>query len=178
MAGVRRARLIVAGLMAVAVVMVFAAPALADTGSISGTATAVVVGGGCPVAGGCNTSVTVQAFSLPGDAPVGSSVETDGSGNYTISGLAPGSYAVGFQRAGFADQYYNDESSLAAANPVTVTSGATTTGINATLQPPAPGSISGNVIAAGTGPGRQLSDIAIEATGGSAPGGGERDCVQ
>jgi hypothetical protein len=135
------ARAIVGVVVAVVAVMVFAAPALADTGSISGTV--VAVGGGCPVVSGCPIAgASVLAFS--GNTPVGSPVQTDSSGNYTITALAAGSYAVGFHMAGFTDQYYNNQPSLPSANSVAVTSGATTSGIDAVLQPSSAGG--------GTGP--------------------------
>jgi hypothetical protein len=144
--------------------------ALAATGSISGQVT--TVSSGCPSPPGpCAASgVSVQAFSYPSDAPVGSPVLTDPNGQFTIAGLAAGSYAVSFQKAGLVDQYYNDEPSLAAANPVTVTAGSTNLGF-VTMQPET-GSISGNVIAAGAGPGRELANAEIIARPAGSGGNG------
>ena len=64
---------------------------------------------------------------------------TDGAGNYTtFSGLPTGTYYVlTFNFAGYIDEAYNNiacvRCSVTSGNPVTVTSGATTTGINFAL---------------------------------------------
>ncbi len=60
---------------------------------------------------------------------------TKGAGEYAITGLPSGSYRIGFegQEAGYVIQYYDDESSLSMATPVTVTSGGETSGIDAQL---------------------------------------------
>jgi len=61
---------------------------------------------------------------------------TDGSGNYTIYGLTPGAYKIYFEtnNAGnYVREYYNDKTSLAAADSVTVTAGQTTENIDAQL---------------------------------------------
>jgi outer membrane receptor for ferrienterochelin and colicins len=62
--------------------MAFALPAMAQTGSITGT----VISGGKPVSG-----VTVQAIS--GLRTV-AAAQTDENGNYRLTGLQPGTYAV------------------------------------------------------------------------------------
>src|SRR5436305_2024745 len=74
---------------------------------------------------------TVSVYDLGGSV-VGSAT-TDGSGAYTVSGLAPGSYRVAFAVPGHVSQYYNGKPSLASADPVTVTADSTTAGINAAL---------------------------------------------
>jgi len=61
-----------------------------------------------------------------------------GVGHYPIVGLATGSYKIGFASAHYIVQYYNDQSSFASANPVSVTQGITTAAINAALVPKAP----------------------------------------
>jgi hypothetical protein len=60
---------------------------------------------------------------------------TNGTGEYAITGLPSGSYRIGFngEEAGYVIQYYDDESSLSTATPVTVTTGGDTSGINAQL---------------------------------------------
>ena len=62
---------------------------------------------------------------------------TDSYGNYIIRSLpvGGGSYRVLFRSGGYAATFYNQKSTLGAADPVTVSSGETTTGINAQLEP-------------------------------------------
>jgi len=82
---------------------------------------------------------------------------TNTNGEYTIEHLAPGSYKVEFkplvppsckglgcQPANYITQYWSGQSSFEAANTVAVSTGETTTAINAELQ--AGGHISGRVI--------------------------------
>lgn len=76
---------------------------------------------------------------------------TNGAGEYAITGLPSGSYRIGFdgEEAGYVIQYYDDESSLSTATPVTVTTGGDTSGINAQLTEG--GRITGSVTNATTG---------------------------
>ena len=60
---------------------------------------------------------------------------TDANGEYTLSALAGGAHKVVFFVAGYTIQYYNDSASLAGAATVSVSAGATTSGIDAALQP-------------------------------------------
>ena len=68
-----------------------------------------------------------------------STTMTGSTGGYTVSNLASGSYKVEFSAnsevGNYAPQYYNAKSSLAEAEPVTVTAGTITTAINAAMQP-------------------------------------------
>jgi Carboxypeptidase regulatory-like domain len=73
----------------------------------------------------------------PGEAVEGFAI-TNASGQYTMQGLAPNSYMVGFASAGYVIQYYNDQPSFAFANPVAVSQGSTVPGVNAALMPKAP----------------------------------------
>jgi len=76
---------------------------------------------------------------------------THPDGTYRVSGLAAGHYQVNFADPNcffspnddLAPQWFNDQQTQATANDVTVTAGATTGGINATLV--TNGSISGSV---------------------------------
>jgi Carboxypeptidase regulatory-like domain len=66
-------------------------------------------------------------------------VFTTASGEYKISELAAGAYAVKFDaEPNFPIQYYNDKLSFSTAERVTLAAGATASGINAALGPPAP----------------------------------------
>ena len=58
---------------------------------------------------------------------------TNANGEYTIPGLASGEYKITFIDSPYIVQYYDDQSSMASANPVTVQQGATTPEIGATL---------------------------------------------
>lgn len=62
---------------------------------------------------------------------------TDAGGHYTINGLKGGSYTVGFFpafRVNYLTQYYNGKAESGEADTVTVTSGSTTSGIDAAMQ--------------------------------------------
>jgi hypothetical protein len=85
---------------------------------------------------------------------------TDSDGNYSIEGLIPGDYQVNFQptEGNFVGQYWNDQPSVATANSVNVTAGATVDGINAQLA--AGATISGTVSTA-SGPLRGATVQAI-----------------
>jgi Carboxypeptidase regulatory-like domain/FG-GAP repeat len=76
---------------------------------------------------------------------------TNGTGEYAITGLPSGSYRIGFdgEEAGYVIQYYDDQSSLSTATPVTVTTGGDISGINAQLTDG--GRITGTVTSATTG---------------------------
>lgn len=113
-------------------------------GRIIGTITAP---GGAPLPSGYVCTV-----------PSGSEEErcgfADHNGNYKIQGLPPGSYRVRFGAnavaggAGWLPEYWNDKTTLAAAEEIEVTTGVTEE-IDAQLQ--AAGAISGRVTVAGSG---------------------------
>jgi hypothetical protein len=133
--------------------------AVSLAGSISGT----VLGGQptpVPLRGVC-----VTALPLDGGVTVGFGVTGQG-GRYVFRGLAPGTYQVSFDDMScsddsepFADQWYNGQTSQAAATPVTVSAGQATTGIGATLLHD--GTISGTVTIAATS--APLAGICVEA---------------
>jgi hypothetical protein len=106
------------------------------TGQITGSVT------GAPPSG-----VTVEAFPA-GQTSAVQFASPNSDGFYTLSGLTPGTYRVGFFASGQVTQFYDAKPSLALADPVTVTAGATTPNVNATLV--AAGAISGTVTAGGT----------------------------
>ncbi|MEK7353207.1 MAG: CARDB domain-containing protein, partial [Chloroflexota bacterium] len=80
-------------------------------------------------------------------------VNTNSAGNYTISGLPPGSYRVKtnspYTGLNYIDKWYNNKSSQSAADPVSVTASTNTPNINFSLEPG--GSISGTVLDQATG---------------------------
>jgi hypothetical protein len=101
--------------------------AMVTYGQITGTVTDNA--SHAPIAGIC-----VQAYNSGGYADF---TRTDASGVYTLSGLAAGHHRVEFASgcgaANYVAQYYSGKSSLASADPVTVTDGTTTSGINAAM---------------------------------------------
>jgi hypothetical protein len=164
--GVRRARSRrsrrLLGLLAFAAAMAaFASPAMAAGGAISGKVTnnaATPV----PVSGIC-----VEALN-PSTGSVVSDVLSGAGGQYTISGLAAGSYKVEFYDCRINDsyvtQYYNNQPSLATAGSVAVTAGGTTSGINAKLVPGA--KINGTVTNNAATP-KAIANICVMALNGS-----------
>lgn len=116
-----------------------AAPAVAATGSISGTVTEA--GSGDPIAG-----IAVCAYS-PNFGTPGGCVATDPDGKYTIAGLQPNVYRVGFEEEGqqknYVAQWYPGKPIVEEAQFVQVQSGAEASGKDATLS--VGGQISGTV---------------------------------
>jgi Carboxypeptidase regulatory-like domain len=102
--------------------------------------------------------------------------QTGTTGSYTIDGLVSGSYFAEFSPplplppifgggGNFLPTFFNGESSLANANPVHVTLGATTAGINGTLAEG--GELKGTVTGAGSATLANVTVIAYNATGNS-----------
>ncbi len=98
---------------------------------------------------------------------LGSDTETS-DGSYTVSALAPGSYTIEFSPCGagvnLLPQWWNDSSTEAGATLVTLGTGATRTGINATMKPGgiATGTVKGNT-------GAVLADICVYYEGVNVP---------
>jgi len=94
--------------------------------------------------------------------------ETGSSGEYALSRLGTGAYKVEFWAPGslnYVTQYYNDKPSLAAADSVSVTAGATTSGIDAAMR--VGGRVSGSVTRLTTGvPLAEISVCAYELSSG------------
>ena len=109
-------------------------------GALSGTVTALI--GGAPIA-----NVPIIVYAVTG-AAAGNAV-TDGSGNYTVSGLPAGVYfARTANTGGYTDELYNQITwvgqSVITGSPIAVVNGATTPSINFVLAVSG-GSISGTV---------------------------------
>ncbi len=118
---------------------------LALSGMIHGTVTSAATK--APVA-----EIEVCARQSAGGAFV-ECATTNASGEYTVSRLPAGEYKVEFapsfgSNKNYTTQYYNGKSSQAEANPVAVTAGGTTSGINAELHEG--GQITGTVTDAST----------------------------
>ena len=112
---------------------------LAVGATISGKATA-------PASAGVD-ELTVQAFRRDGDRWVVAATDwTDGDGAYTLTGLTPGSYRIGFSHwdGKVADEYYDDVATIEKAKDLQVGREQKLTGIDAALTvegpkaPPAP----------------------------------------
>ncbi len=127
------------GLGALLFSICWAAPLAAQDGAISGKVTNALNAG--------ISDIAVYLYDL--DQQIVGSTDTDGSGNYLLSGLAAANYKVFFQNAGlpYVSEFYDNKNDFNEANQVTVTGGVTTPDINARLD--AGGSVSGRVTNAG-----------------------------
>jgi hypothetical protein len=104
---------------------------------------------GAPISGQASSTYTVQSADL--GHTLGCQVTAGKQvGEYTISGLATGSYKVEFfpGEGNYLTQYFNGKGALAEATPVSTTAGSTTPGINGEL--PVGGQISGRATDAST----------------------------
>ncbi len=113
----------------------------------SGTITGVVTGPACGRLTGICVTTTNLADHTQDEAQATLINPFTSAGSYTITGLAPGRYAVQFtacEGQPYASQWYRGQASLGSATAVTVRSGKVTSGINVRLGPGA--SISGRVI--------------------------------
>ncbi len=122
-------------------------------GGIAGTVTDAALGSGL-------ASIDVDIYN--GEGQVVGSAKTGSTGDYSIDGLAPGSYAVSFspvsQPSAYVEQYYKDEITAASADTITVTAEHTTSGVDAAM---ARGGIVSGVVTAATG-GAGLGGIDVD----------------
>ena len=136
--------------------------ALASGGRVTGTVTEE--GTGNPV-----SDVCVFAENPTTGAELGFA-NPDGAGTYAVEGLPTGNVKIEFNPCGsgaWVTEFYNDKPDLSSADPVSVTAGFTTSGINAQLV--AGGTIIGSV----TGPSNQrVEGICVEANRTDGPGSG------
>jgi hypothetical protein len=102
--------------------------------------------------------VTAYIFDGFGHWQAASKTTTAGGGKYTVNGLPPGAYRVGFVDPGgqFLSEYYDNKFSIDKASDVTVYAGTPTPNVDAQLVLPA--SVQGKVT---TADGEGVSDIAI-----------------
>ncbi len=139
--------------------------AATSAGTITGTVTDA---SGTGVPGICVSAVPNGFGGIRTGATTGT------GGTYSITSLAAGSYVVEFtdgcgNAGNYADQYYANQLSYAAATPVTVMAASTTPGIDASLQPG--GAITGTVTdASGTG----LSGICVSTFDSSTGSGAQQ----
>ncbi len=106
---------------------------LVEGGHIAGTVTA---SDGSRLPG-----ISVEVYRQNGSTWYGAGwAQTGSSGEYDVSGLAGGTYRVGFFTSDgmYAQEYYNDASDLDSATDVSVTAGNTTSNIDAQLDDHAP----------------------------------------
>jgi Carboxypeptidase regulatory-like domain len=125
--------------------------ALKPGAGLSGTVTNT---NGKPIGGICVDFISARGFGF-GDT------ETNPDGTYRATGLDPGTYTVRFSggcdnSGSYLAQYYNRKSTAAAADPVKLTAGHITTGIDAAMQPGA--TISGVLTDAA---GHRLSGVCV-----------------
>ena len=121
--------------------------------------------------------ICVSVLPTAGGTPVGKATTSATNGTYSVKGVSPGTYAVRFTPCAtnpsfvyYVTQYYNDESSLDAADPVTVTAGSTESGIDAAME--LGGQISGTVTDSSDSP---LDAVCVSADlEGGGGGGGVR----
>ncbi len=131
-----------------------AQPVAVTVGSTTSAIDAALQGGG-QIAGTVTNAaskaaisgISVCGYEKAGEG-LGRCTTTNGSGEYTLAGLAAAEYVVSFaatEKSGlnFVTQYYNGKTVYGEATGVTVTKGATTSGIDAALT--AGGSITGKV---------------------------------
>ncbi len=141
----RSARMIGVLSLIVSACALLLAPAMASAAvtGISGKVTNVATS--APIEGIDVCAYTASTETLSGCA------FTNGSGEYTISGLSETHYKVEFRSFSgtYATQWYNGKTSFATANEVAVTTNNTTPNINAAMQETT-GKISGTVTDAGT----------------------------
>ena len=133
-----------------------------EAGSISGTVTDA---SSDPISNICVDVFNSQGDRINGNYPTGS---TDNLGTYSISGLPTGNFRVRFSDCFSPDsplafEYYDNKSSLAAANQVAVIAGSDTSGIDAELSPG--GSISGTVTDSSNTPLQLICVMAYDSSG-------------
>jgi uncharacterized surface anchored protein len=131
---------------------------LSPGGTIAGTVTDGQTHAPAP-----GVQISVEAAE-GGGAPLTTTTGEDGT--YSVAGLAPGKYLVGFEpaEAQYLGQYYDEAEDAGSANQVTVGAGASVEGIDAALAESA--TISGDVSSARTGSPIAGAEVSVRSTGG------------
>ena len=115
----------------------------------------------------------VYVFAIGSGEAFAGVAQTNASGQYTMLGLASGSYEIEFvdlaSGSPYITQYYNDEPALASANPVVANQGETTPGIDAALVRKAPVDTAAPVVSGTPAAGETLSCSNGSWTGSPAP---------
>ena len=137
-------------------------------GSISGNVTSE--SGWWPVFG-----IEVRLYNA-GWTQVASTNIYNGTGDYSFTNLAPGTYYVGTNNApnNHIDKFYDNATSRAAATPITITGGETTPGINFILSNTGAGSISGTIFQESDGAPIAGVQIQVYDTTGSGEGSNDQ----
>ncbi|MFI6822870.1 carboxypeptidase regulatory-like domain-containing protein [Micromonospora sp. NPDC050187] len=143
----RRAALV--GVAVASLLLPGALPAQAATGTVSGRLTTS--------SGTGAADVTVHVYE-PNNFFVIGRTDTDADGNWSVTGLAAGSYAVGFRTANGPEQFHRQQTTPWDADRITVSANETTT-VDEQLF--ATGTISGQIRDAAGNP---VGDLLVEAT--------------
>jgi hypothetical protein len=128
---------------------------MAKPGRISGTVTSASPGG--PLGAVCVVAYNGEGLEVSG-------ADSVRNGSYTLKGLLAGTYTVEFLdciRRNYLTQFFDDQSTMAAANPVTVLENQTTINIGAAMA--AGGRISGKVVSSAGG--QPIAGINVNAVG-------------
>jgi Tol biopolymer transport system component len=104
------------------------------TGLVPGTISGTVRAGGAP-AGGATVAYADAVFAGLNEW---NTVTASSEGTYTIDGLTPGRYVVGFRQPGWGFQYFNLSKTLSSARVVVLAGGGAVTGVDAALVVPSP----------------------------------------
>ncbi len=118
-------------------------------------------------AGTANDLAGVEVIATASEGAATAQATTNSNGEYTISGLPAESYTVQFDEpAHYVSQYYKNATVPEGAEPVTLTTGAATEGINASLTPGA--TISGDVSQEDNTPAAAVTVTALSTDGSTS----------
>lgn len=84
----------------------------------------------------------VLICALSAQEMVGECAASEANGEYTIAGVPPGQWCVGFDAGGYQVQFYNGVGEFTAASPLSVVAGAGVTNVNAAMIKPSEAPVS------------------------------------